>query len=67
MPRKMAGSDPRPPFGLLEVTVAVRTSRLSCRKAERREYFRQFRSHLENPDLRRGFPCGLAANQDARA
>jgi hypothetical protein len=30
---KMARSAPRPPFGLLEVTVAVRTSRLSCRKA----------------------------------
>ena len=30
---KMARSDPRPPFRLPEVTVAVRTSRLYCRKA----------------------------------
>ena len=45
----MARSEPRPPFGLLKVTVAGRSSRLSHRKAERREYFRQFRSHLENP------------------
>jgi hypothetical protein len=28
--------------------------------------FRQFRSHLENPGLRRGFPCGLAAPSRCR-
>src|SRR6266516_1961247 len=33
MPQKIAGSAPRPPFGPPEVTVAVRTSLLSCRKA----------------------------------
>src|ERR1019366_3862864 len=33
MPAKMARSAPRPPFGPPEVTVAVRTSLLSCRKA----------------------------------
>jgi hypothetical protein len=30
---KMARSDPRPPFGLPEVPVAARTSRLSSREA----------------------------------
>ena len=40
MPAKIARSAPRPPFGLPEVLVAVRSSRLSCRKAEKREYSR---------------------------
>jgi len=51
MPGKMARSDPRPPFELLEVKVAVRTSRCFAGRLERREYSRQFRSHLENPGL----------------
>ena len=51
MPAKMARSAPRPSFGLPEVLVAVRTSRLSCRKAEKRKYSRQFGSHLGNPGL----------------
>ena len=33
MPGKMARSAPRPPFGLPKVTVAARTSLLSCWKA----------------------------------
>ncbi len=33
MPGKMARSDPRPPCGLPEVPITVRTSPLSCRKA----------------------------------
>ena len=33
MPGKMAGSDPRPAFGLPEVLVAVSTPRLSCKRA----------------------------------
>ena len=33
MPGKMARSAPRPPFGLPDAPVAVRTSRLSCGKA----------------------------------
>ena len=45
MPGKMARSAPRPPFGLPELTVAVGTSLLSCRKAVKREYSRQFGSH----------------------
>ena len=39
MPGKMARSAPRPPFGLPEVPVAVRTSRLSCRKAGKARIF----------------------------
>src|SRR5450830_1382613 len=39
MPAKMARSAPRPPFGLPEVTVAVRTSLLSCRKAGKTPIF----------------------------
>ena len=35
MPAKMARSAPQPPFGLPEVTVAIRTSLLSCGKAEK--------------------------------
>ncbi len=41
MPGKMARSGPRPPFGLREVTVAVRTSRLYCRKARKAQIFMQ--------------------------
>jgi hypothetical protein len=45
MPGKIARSPPRPPFGLAEVPVTVGTSRLSCGKAVKREYSRQFGSH----------------------
>ena len=51
MPAKMARSAPRPPFGLPELTVAVRTSLLSCRKPENHEYSSQFGSHKGNPGL----------------
>ena len=51
MPRKMARSAPRPSFGLAAVPVTVGTSRLSCGKAVKREYSRQFGSHPENPGL----------------
>jgi hypothetical protein len=51
MPAKMARSAPRPPFGLPELTVAVRTSLLSCRKPENHEYSSQFGSHPGNPGL----------------
>src|SRR5664280_2666623 len=46
---KWPDHSPRPPFGPPVVPVAVRTSRLSCSKAVKREYSRQFGSHLENP------------------
>ena len=49
MPGKIARSPPRPPFGLAEVPVTVGTSRLSCGKAVKREYSRQFGSHPGNP------------------
>jgi hypothetical protein len=39
MRAKMARSDPRPLFGLPEVTVAVRTSLLSCTKARNTRVF----------------------------
>ena len=39
MPAKIARSAPRPPFGLPEVLVAVRTSRLSCGKAGKARIF----------------------------
>jgi hypothetical protein len=49
MPGKMARSAPRPPFRLAAVPVTVGTSRLSCGKAVKREYSRQFGSHPGNP------------------
>ena len=39
MPAKIARSAPRPPFWLPEMSVAVRTSRLSCRKAGKTRIF----------------------------
>ena len=39
LPAKMARLAPRPPFGLPELTVAVRTSLLSCRKAGKTRVF----------------------------
>ena len=48
MPAKMSRSAPRPPFRLREVSIAVRTLRLSCRKAEKRQYSRRFGSHPGN-------------------
>ena len=39
MPEKMARSDPRPPCGLPEVLVVVRTSRLPCRNAGKAPIF----------------------------
>ena len=51
MPGKMARSAPRPPFRLAAVPVTVGTSRLSCGKAVKREYSRQFGSHPGNPGL----------------
>ena len=39
----------RPPFWIPEVSVAVRSSRPSCSKAEKREYSWQIGSHPGNP------------------
>ena len=51
MPGKTATSASRPPFGLAAVPATVDTSRLSCGKAVKREYSRQFGSHPGNPGL----------------
>ena len=39
MPAKMSRSAPRPPFRLREVSIAVGTLRLSCRKAGKAPIF----------------------------
>ena len=51
MPAEMARSAPRQSLGLAAVPVTVGTSRLSSGKAVKREYSRQFGSHLGNPGL----------------
>ena len=63
MPAKIARLATRPLFWIPEVSVAVRSSRPSCSKAEKREYSWQIGSHPGNPGLQRsrrsGVPCGL--------
>ncbi len=49
MPGKMARSDPRPPCGLPEVLVAVRTSRLPSRNAGKAPIFTPVPGHPANP------------------
>ena len=44
---KMARSAPRPPFGLPELPVAARTSRLSSREAGKALLFSQFESRRQ--------------------
>jgi len=51
MPAKIARLATRPPFWIPEVSVAVRSSRPSCSKAEKREYSWQIGSHPGNPGL----------------
>ena len=53
MPAKIARLATRPPFWIPEVSVAVRSSRPSCSKAEKREYSWQIGSHPGNPGLDR--------------
>ena len=52
MPAKMSRSAPRPPFRLREVSIAVRTLRLSCGKAGKAPYSRRFGSHPGESRLR---------------
>ena len=52
MPAKIARLATRPPFWIPEVSIAVRSSRPSCSKAEKREYSWQIGSHPGNPGLR---------------
>ena len=49
MPAKIARLATRPLFWIPEVSVAVRSSRPSCSKAEKREYSWQIGSHPGNP------------------
>ena len=51
MPGKMARSAPRLPFGLLELPVAVRTSRLASRQSRKLLSFTPVAGHLGNPGL----------------
>jgi hypothetical protein len=49
MPAKIARLATRPSFWIPEVSVAVRSSRPSCSKVEKREYLWQIGSHPGNP------------------
>jgi hypothetical protein len=49
MPAKITRLATLPPFCIPEVSVAVRSSRPSCSKAEKREYSWQIGSHPGNP------------------
>ena len=51
MPAKIARLATRPPFWIPEVSVAVRSSRPPCSKAEKRECSWQIGSHPGNPGL----------------
>ena len=69
MPAKIARLATRPLFWIPEVSVAVRSSRPSCSKAEKREYSWQIGSHPGNPGLngifyvmRAGCPWRLLPN-----
>ena len=59
MPAKMSRSTPRPPFRLREVSIAVRTLRLSCRKAGKAPIFTPVRESSGESRLK-------AINQIAR-
>ena len=52
MPAKMSRSAPRPPFRLREVSIAVRTLRLSCRKAGKAPIFTPVRESSGESRLR---------------
>ena len=63
MPGKMARSDPRPPCGLPEVPITVRTSRLSCRKVGKAPIFTPVREPSGESSRDRVFKafCDLVA------
>ena len=52
MPAKIARSAPRPPFGLSELTLAVRTSLLSCRKDGKTRVFTPVRELIRRIPVR---------------
>ncbi len=59
MPAKMSRSAPRPPFRLREVSIAVRTLRLSCRKAGKAPIFTPVRESSGESRLKRVRWCLL--------
>src|SRR5450759_1666366 len=59
MPAKMARSAPRPPFGPSEVTVAVRNSLLSCRKAGKPRTSAPIRESSGESRLERAVPVSV--------
>jgi hypothetical protein len=65
MPAKTATSASRPPFGLPELTVAVRTSLLSCRKAGKTRVFTPVREPSEESRMN-GRPghCGRSSSKN---
>jgi hypothetical protein len=54
MPAKIARSAARPPFGLPEMLVAVHTSRLSCREAEKAPIFTPVQESSGESKVNRG-------------
>jgi hypothetical protein len=57
MPAKIARSAPRPLFGLPELTVAVRTSLLSCKKAGKTRVSTPVRESSGESRLKGGRTC----------
>jgi hypothetical protein len=59
MPGKMARSAPRSPFGLAEVRVAVRTSRMSSRQAGKARIFMPVRESFGESRFKSGTLAAL--------
>src|SRR5215472_4451807 len=55
MPAKIARSAARPPFGVPEMLVAVHTSRLSCREAEKAPVFTPAQESSGESKIKRSF------------
>ena len=66
MPAKMARSAPGPLFGLPEVTVAVRTSLLSCRKAGNTRVFTPVRESSGESRMKRRGPSPSKPNNEGQ-
>ena len=65
MPAKIARSAPRPPFGIPEVSVAVRSSRLSCSKAEKARIFMADRQSSGESRLSARFRPSIQPNSES--
>src|ERR1700738_3077728 len=66
MPAKMSRSAPRPPFRLREVSIAVRTLRLSCRKAGKAPIFTPVRESSGESRLSGIFRIWYGSGEDDR-